>query len=628
MHPGAKIPFTEAELKELNTYITRELDEALAVHYEREDRLIEWQRAYDGDPMQRRKTFPWPGAANLNIPLVGIAVDSITARVVNTIFAPRPFWTVMPLRKEVDQFAKPIEGYLDWSQKNEMDLYRKVRANSLETIKFGWGWYKLAWENYTVARYMPGQNGEGMTLREEVIRRPNIYHVLVMDMITQAGVEDEEQAEWIAHRFRLTDNQVRQRVRDNHYGADLLDSILGQKEDASRQHEILQSSRSEVPVPKEKMNTFYELWLDWPYGPGKSKPLIPMTITWHIPTKQAVRAVFNAYGFRPFKKTKFIEREGRLEGFGIAKRLWQFQEEISSIHNQRIDNATVANTKFFLAKKNSVRPGTQIWPGRVLPVNNPKEDFLPISMGEILPSMRDLELSALAYSERASGVSDPQLGREAQTLGSRATATGTLALIQEGNRRFDLNIRDIRDVLSYIGQRTLELNQMFRPRGAAFFVQGADGRYTEEALNLPPEFSISKLAVELTASTATINREIEKQSLIALMGITGQYYERLTQAAMVVANPQVPGEIKELIVRESMGAKLLMDRIVQAFDIKSVDVVVPGLIGDKNAQGNGAAQGVGPAAGNGSGSPQDGQLADVSGVPGGLEGPGPGGIEQ
>jgi len=248
-------------------------------------------------------------------------------------------------------------------------------------------------------------------------------------------------------------------------------------------------------------------------------------------------------------------------------------------------------------------------------------------MGEILPSMRDLELSALAYSERASGVSDPQLGREAQTLGSRATATGTLALIQEGNRRFDLNIRDIRDVLSYIGQRTLELNQMFRPRGAAFFVQGADGRYTEEALNLPPEFSISKLAVELTASTATINREIEKQSLIALMGITGQYYERLTQAAMVVANPQVPGEIKELIVRESMGAKLLMDRIVQAFDIKSVDVVVPGLIGDKNAQGNGAAQGAGPAVGNGAGSPQDGKLADVSGVPGELEGPGPGGIE-
>ena len=618
MHPGAKIPFTEGELAELNAYIMRELDEALEMHYEREERLIDWQRAYDGDPVQKRKTFPWPGAANLNIPLVGIAVDSITARVVNTIFAPRPFWTVMPLRKEVDMLAKPIESYLDWSQKNEMALYAKVRANSLETVKFGWSWYKFGWENYSVARYMPSRGGGGLELREEIIRRPNIYHVLVMDMITQAGVEDEEQAEWIAHRFRLTDNQVRQRVRDNHYGADLLDKILEQKEDASRQHEMLQSARTEVPIPWEKMNTFYEFWMDWPYGPGKSKPLVPTTVTWHMPTKQAVRAVFNAYGFRPFKKTKFIEREGRLEGFGIAKRLWQFQEEISTIHNQRLDSATVANTKFFLAKKNTVRPGTQIWPGRVLPVNNPKEDFIAVSMGESLQTMRDLELSALAYSERASGVSDPQLGREAQTLGSRATATGTLALIQEGNRRFDLNVRDIRDVLSFVGQRTLELNQMFRPKGAAFFVQGADGRYTEQALDLPAEFSISKLAVELTASTATINREVEKQSLIALMGITGQYYERLTQAAMVLANPQIPGEIKELIVKESQGAKLLMDRIVQAFDVKSIDVIVPSLLGDK-PNGNGPqAPGISPPNSNAIGDQANGRMENVPPLPGGA----------
>src|SRR5438132_5493661 len=111
-------------------------------------------------------------------------------------------------------------------------------------------------------------------------------------------------------------------------------------------------------------------------------------------------------------------------------------------------------------------------------------------------------------------------------------------------------------------------------------------------------------------------------------GITRHYYERLTQAAMVLANPQVPGEIKELVVRESMGAKLLMDRIVQSFDIKSIDVVVPSLIGDKNGQGNGAASGAGPAAGNGAGGPPDGQLANVPGAPRGAEGAGPGGVEQ
>ena len=235
--------------------------------------------------------------------------------------------------------------------------------------------------------------------------------------------------------------------------------------------------------------------------------------------------------------------------------------------------------------------------------------------------MRALEIQALSYAERTSGISDPQLGRESQSLGSRATATGTLAMIQEGNRRFDLNVRDIRESGGEIGRRVLELNQRFRPRGASYFVEGADGQFVEAILNLPPEFSASKLAVELTASTATINRETEKQGLIGLLGVVTQYYERLIQLGMLISNPQAPPQLKELGVRCAQGAKHIVDRIVQDFDIRDVNTVVPALLQNEQmseaynapAVGGGVPQG-GPRTPQGNGAqPGMGELLSMAG---------------
>ena len=308
------------------------------------------------------------------------------------------------------------------------------------------------------------------------------------------------------------------------------------------------------------------------------------------------------------------------------------QAEISTIHRQQLDNGTIANTKFFLGKRNVVRTNTPIWPGRVLGVNDPDHDLKVMDLGTpgAFQAMRMLEMQALMYAERASGVSDYQLGRESNVGASRATATGTLAIIQEGNRRFDLNIRDMRDALSDVGRRLLELNQIFRPRGVVYWVQGEEGRMTEAVLNLPPEFSASKLAVELTASTATVNRAVEKQELIALMGLTERYHQGMANIAMVLFNPQVPPQAKEYFIKASQGATMLMRRVVQAFDQKSVNDLVPALVelqGDTYA-GAGGAQAEGPGAGGGfgdlAGNGANGPMGTVLRVSGGPTGPGEG----
>lgn len=606
--PGAPVALTPRDRGWLPSYLHDELEEALYAHEQKLEWIDESNRLYLGDPLTKRKMFPWEGAANLVIPLVGITVDSIVARIMNTIFAVQPFWSAQALIKDLEPVVNPLQDFMEWSRVNEMDMYSEIRSWCMEIVKHGWAYLKVYWEVYTQRTFAIKQGAARPV--DSIVRRPKIQHVLLQDIICQAGIEDELlQAEWMAHRVRLTDGQLNWRKHDRVY--DEVDKIIKFKARPTPEEEKLIENEFERPIrrPEEKLNTLYEIYADLPLA-GSSLP-VPVMITWHHETRTIARCVYNPdiTGERPFKKGKFIEREGKRDGIGISRQLALLQDEISTLHNQQVDNATLANTRFFVGRRGVVRNGTRIWPGRFLTVPDPQRDIATIPMADVYPSMNQLETSCLAYSERRSGVADYQLGRESNVLGNRATATGTLALIQEGNRRFDLNVRDVRECLGAVGKKVLLLNAQFRPEGMAYFVKGSDGALVEQVLSLPDEFIADGIGMELTASTATINREIEKQGLLALFGTLTQYYQQLIQISGIAMNPQTPPPVQKLALEMADGARYLMSMIVQTYEVRAVDTLLPPSLADQLAQqppqagpglpppGGGPAQPAGPALG-------------------------------
>jgi hypothetical protein len=628
--PGAPVALTPRDRQWLPQYLETELNEALYVHELKLEWIDESNRLYLGDPVSVRKTFPWDGAANLVIPLVGITVDSIVARVMNTIFAVQPFWSAEALIKDLEPVVNPLQDFMEWSRVNETGMYTQTRSWIVEVVKHGWGYFKIYWESFTQRSFVV-KNGAARP-RDIIIRRPRVQHVLLADIICQAGIEDElGQAEWLAHRIRLTDGQLRWRKHDRVY--DNVDDVVKHKDEMTPMEERVLENELEKDAPRpgrDKLNTLYEIYADLPLA-GSELP-VPVMITFHLPTKSVMRCVYNPdiTGERPFKKGKFIDREGKRDGLGISRQLSLMQEEISTLHNQQVDNATLANTRFFVGRRGVVRNGTQVWPGRFLTVPDPQRDITTIQMADVYPSMRQLETSVLAYAERRSGVADYQLGRESNVMGNRATATGTLALIQEGNRRFDLNVRDVRDCLGAVGKKLLLLNAQFRPQGMAYFVKGADGELVEKALNLPEEFVADGIGMELTASTATINREIEKQGLLAMMGTLTQYYQQLIQISGIAMNPQTPPPVQQLALQMADGARYLMSMIVQTYEIRAVDTLLPPSLADQleaDANAN-PQQPPGPPGGPGPNQNGAGMGPAVGAPPGGEAGmpPAPGGM--
>lgn len=588
--PGAPFILSSKDREEFIKYWEHELTDSLVQTQEREQCLRECICLYLAEPPSKTKTFPWKGAANIVIPLIGITVDSIVARIVNTIFAVEPFWKISALTPDFAPHVRPAEDFLEWSRKTEFDWYKAVKTWVIEVVQCGTSWLKMPWEISNYATYAPNRSG-GFDPYIIERRRPNPQHVLDVDIIRQCGILDEKQAEWMGHRFRLTDTQVYSRFYDGIWstktGGMVNDSnttdvmeILDRKEELHIVDDIFSMSCCDSGGTIPRLNTFYELYAKMRIPGSRDKTIHDVVITYHHPTRKILRAIYNpiAWGERIFVKGRFIEVLARSKGLGIAKQLKYMQDEITTIHCQQLDNATIANTRFFLGKRGRIKDGTRVWPGRVLTTPDPDKDLKAIQMGDIYQSMRALEQSVLAFAERRSGVSDYSLGRESSVIGDRATATGTMAIIQEGNRRFDLNVRDLRDSLGDAGRLILQLNQQFRPEGTAFYVQGAEkGQFTEQLLDMPQEYIAHKLGVELSASTATINRQVEQQGLTALMGLLMQHMQAGQQAAMMLANPQAPAELKEFTTKAMQGVSEIVKRITQTNDMRDLDMLVPSL---------------------------------------------------
>jgi hypothetical protein len=72
--------------------------------------------------------------------------------------------------------------------------------------------------------------------------------------------------------------------------------------------------------------------------------------------------------------------------------------------------------------------------------------------------------------------------------------------------------------------------------------------------------------VELTAASASVNREADKQNAIMLTNILGQYYQRTLELIMLASNPQTPPEVASLARKIAASAGELIDRTIRTFE--------------------------------------------------------------
>jgi len=648
-------------------YIDVELREALDWHQKLVDIWIKWLNQYRAPAQQPTRRFPYEGAANFELPMTAIDVDQLYARFLQTIHAPDNLWTLGPLNEKWVNSAKPMTDILTFLDKQVVRMFDVNKRAILEMVKLGTAIWKTGWvyEKRPTWTY----DTAGVISKFDLIRgAPFVDHVKLADFVLPPdsfAIQPDEQggAPWVAERLRVKPAKLRMMGTSSepflpNINPDDLEKVLRYEEPGPTDHTAavmhhdydktstgsrgmdfdkdsgtLADTSGGKPAPGRQGRDI-ELWEVHARFPTRDAKAVDDIIVWyHDPTRTILRPVYNYFlhGKRPYEVARFFPGEG-FYGIGVCEQKEVFQRAGSELFNFTYDNVLLANSRMIVARSGSnIGPGEPIYPWKIwITDDDVNKSFGVFPMADIYPSLPGLSAQVEGMGQRRTSIGDVQLGNIDQLPG-RTPATTMMSLLQEGNRRPDLTVKELRTTLGTIGLRLIQLIQQYASApvdvGGQALMQilvqtlgmPEGPEVASKLLAIPAENAEFGLGVSITATSGSTNKEVERQNFLALLQLAAQLYPQFVQGLAMVpqlaaTNPQAA----EAALRSANGLQELFKRLLEQYDVRNMEDILP--LPDHVQQ----QQQIAPV--NGAGAPAgavpasfDPQLAALfSGVQGGL----------
>jgi len=191
-----------------------------------------------------------------------------------------------------------------------------------------------------------------------------------------------------------------------------------------------------------------------------------------------------------------------------------------------------------------------------------------LQMADVYNSIWQDQLLTMQLANQRVGINEVQSGSK---IPSRTPGVTAMSFLQQVNRRFTPAFDSMKMCICgslrqacYRYQERLKSGDE-KAMAAIYSVLGYDdGNRVIELLRR--ESFDEHVDMELTASSASINREADKQSAIMLTNILAQYYQRTIELVILAANPQTPPEVAKIARKIADSAGEIIDRTIRTFD--------------------------------------------------------------
>lgn len=575
---------SEERERELKYYVRTNLDRAIrGTQTLYTEHIPRWRKIYNGEPHEQVKSFPWHRASNFVVQLVGIHTDTLVARILSLIFKTDPLFTFTAFGELPEFVKKDLEDFMKHASidDTELALYNVVKDWLFDIVKLGSSVVKVPYVTDRTIVVEPSSTPNEITERE-VIRYdgPKPVKTLFTDFLMwPLGVQDFKDAIMKVHRVRLHKETALLRAYQGFYDLAAIRDLYNRPDLSNRTNiEVKQEEGTGITsLPADRL-TFYECWIDkYPLVDGRYYSLV---LTYHMESDTFVRKIYNPYNtgdelYDVFVGCRLFPRDDMWHGKGFAELLEQSQEEASTIHNQRRDHATAANTNIIVARKDSMLDlSFPLFPNKPLFVDS-LDDIRVEKMGQPTTFEFEEERIALDLAERRSGVSPPMIGYGAGAMGGKRgvySASGTMSMLQEGNMRTDLNIMDLRAAVTRAGRLALKsyalggvherLRQKFDPQRMQRILRSIA--------------MYNQLQMDLTCSNASANREVERQHSTMLAQTMAQYYTQSIELVKMIMTIKDP-TFRDYLVSIYKGSKVLFHNILKSFDNGDTERILPKL---------------------------------------------------
>lgn len=615
-----------------------ELQNALTARTSLEQRWLSWLSMYNAHYPGKLKSIPFEGASNETVPVIATDVDQLYASFMQTLHAAPNLWSISALNERWVKVAKPMQDFLALCDTSFLRMYNVNKRAVLEMVKLGTAIYKTGWtyERRKVRVYdQMGRPAHVWKTRS----LPFVDHVRLSDFVIPPdayAIDPDAQggAPWVAERMRVSPDRLKMLAKASepnvpNIGSSVLDIILRWEESSPTEYDSHVQKTDYLRFKNEPPSEPYianqvqigtgglgrvkqiELWEVHARFPTENdEEYNDVVILWHQPTRSIVRATLNPYahGQRPYDAVRYFPAEG-FYGIGVCQQKEMFQRVISNLYNYSTDGAMLGNAMMIGAKAGSnILPGEPIYPGKVwITDDDPNKTLFPIKMGSLDASLQGMIALTQTYGERRSGVSDIQLGN-INELPGRTPATTMVSLLQEGKRRPDLTIKDMRyEGLSRVGLRLVQLLQQYvtapvdvgGERMLQVMVESLgmpEGEILAKQMTMPLESAETGVGVTISATSGTSNKEIDKQDTLALIQLAAQVAPQILQFTQmyVQAEMQMPGgPISQVALGAANGLTELYRRALEQRDVRDPEAIVPA----SNTQGPQAGLGAQPGPG-------------------------------
>lgn len=577
--------------QDLLRYLIEELRRTQRDRQPLEEQWLDWESVYRARPAQSKQTFPFDGASNLVVAVAATDVDTLYSRMMGMLFDQPGLWTAEAQRPEMVDFAQGVSEFLKWAQHNEIRPYRECGNWLLDVHKLGTGILKQRYVREMKKVYEWRELGPQQTWQQQAVimlqDHPGLYHVRLHDFFIPAGFPLIQQAPWTAERVRLTYPQFMNRVKSGlYFGADQVGAWYFSPQ-ANRVQQVL----DDISGYKASQNTqleFYEFWLDFDIdGDGWDEAVV---CTIHLDSETYVRLDLNPFfnQEKPYSAANFMRDVNSFYGIGLCEMLDHYQEEITTMHNQRIDNGTVTNSAMYAVRRDntSIREKEPVYPSKIWRVNDPSKDIvrLPLGDGGTIAASIENEQATRAEARNRTGVNDYVQGNTGPAA-SYGTAYTTQQMLLNSSKRLGETHREVGNALAESGTRILELYQQFFPGGKPFVALGQqDGMMVNVILQMPLDLIRKGIRVTVNSIDATNSKDAQIRTATLVFQTLQQFYVNYLQMLSYAANPSMPTAIKQVALQAADGSAVLMKRLLKLYDVQDYQAMLPDLQGGMNEQ--------------------------------------------
>ena len=512
--------------------------------------------------------------SNIFIPQTFMMCETVKARVAESLFANRPYVSVLPRNTDDANNAQAAESLIDWQLNERMNIKRLFADDILQdAIVLGTavcftGWLKLEREfkekvevtvPLTDELGMPIVDDFGMpamlTTEEEVTTVKTVYDdpltqkVDLFDFYVDRTATTIQDARFCGHVEWLTKEQIENYEKTANWDVDWhnltpIQDITGGKEIRA---ELAGSTLggSDDSYDSKDQHGRYAVTHYWE---NNRHVVIINDSVCALDEKNP----FN-YGEKPYDKCCYVPLTNEFYGIGIPEIVKDLQDELNTTRNMRIDyNAMCLRRMWKIRRGCGLTPNDLIWKqGGVLQVDD-MDDILEINVQPLPASAFSNEDVIKQDMRDATGVHDIILG----LAQADETATTTMTKDNNASIRFKFFIEAVvDDMLLPIVTKMLSMDTEFLDQARIIRLIDDAGQAGELLAILPEELGNDYDFYYVGSSVEPMaNKELNKNKMI-------EAYQ------LAMANP---------VVQQDMNVQRNLLRVLfNALEIKEVDKIVP-----------------------------------------------------